>query len=108
ILLTPKRFLRTASLAVRIACALALVTILGSSFSIPRLLLSANPPDYTRYLPPVWFLDLHQSIIGRGSPFSGSPTFAVEITSGMLVFALGIYALTYYRQFTRIPEETAV
>jgi hypothetical protein len=108
LLVVPRRYLRSASLIVRIACALALIAILGSAFSIPGKLLAFAPPEYTAYLPPVWFLDLHQFVVGRGSPFSGSPYFALEVTIGAFVLAMVLYALTYYRQFRRIPEANAV
>jgi hypothetical protein len=108
LLLSPQRYLRTVSLAVRIFFAVALVGILGSAFSLPRLLLSGKPPKWSVYLPSVWFLDLHQYILGRGAPFTGSGIFAVEITFTVLPVAIAIYSMTYYRQFTRIPEQTAV
>ncbi len=108
LLIVPRRYVQTASLIVRVGCALLLVAILGSAFSIPRLLLTYPPPDFTAYLPPVWFLDLHQFIIGRGAPFTGSAVFAIEMTVVAFFVALGTYALTYYRQFTRIPEQTGV
>jgi hypothetical protein len=101
----PQRFLRAASLVVRIASAVVLVSILGSSFSVPRLLLAADPPSLAAWLPPVWFLDLHQYVIGRGAPFTGSPFFAVEITLAAFLFSLAIYTLTYYRQITRVQEQ---
>ena len=50
-LAVPRRYLRGASLIVRIASALGLVAILGSAFSVPRLLLSNRPPDYLSYIP---------------------------------------------------------
>src|SRR5215472_13530931 len=108
LLIVPQRYLRTVSLAVRIGFALLLVSILGSAFSIPRLLLSGEPPAWAAYVPPVWFLDLHQYIIGRGAPFTGSGVFAIEVTFAMFATSMAIYALTYYRHFTRIPEQNAI
>src|SRR5262249_60366021 len=84
------------------------IAVLASAFSLPKLLLADSPPEWTAYVPPVWFLDLHQFVIGRGAPFSGSAVFPIEATFAVFTFAMAIYALTYYRQFTRIPEQTAI
>jgi hypothetical protein len=108
LLVVPRRFLRAASLAVRIASAIVLVSILGSSFSVPRLLLAADPPSFAAWLPPVWFLDLHQAVIGRGAPFTGSSSFAVVITFAAFSFSQAIYALTYYRQIVRVQEQDSL
>jgi hypothetical protein len=108
LIIAPQRYLRRISLGVRILFSLGLVGILGSAFSVPRLLLSTEPPQWVSYIPSVWFLDLQQWILGRGAPFTGSGVFAIEITFVLFAGSLGIYALTYYRQFKRIPEETAV
>jgi hypothetical protein len=75
---------------------------------LPRLLLSASPPEWAGYVPAVWFLDLHQFVVGRGAPFSGSAVFPVVVTLALFVFAIAVYAATYYRQFSRIPEQTAL
>jgi len=108
LLIAPRRYMRTASMIVRICCSLGLVAILGSAFGVPRMLLSTRPPAWTSYVPPVWFLDLHQYVIGRGAPFSGSAAFAAEMTILAFIAAMAAYALTYFRQFSRIPEQTAV
>src|SRR5439155_11115412 len=99
---------RGASLLVRIGCAVVLIAAFASAFSLPSLLLSDSAPVWTAYVPSVWFLDLHQFVIGRGAPFSGSAVFPIEATFAVFVFSMAIYALTYYRQFRRIPEQTAV
>jgi len=108
VLLAPRRYVRIVSLAVRISCALALVAVLASAFSLPRLLLSAEPPKYLAYIPSVWFLDLQQVLLGRSAAYTGSGMLAVEITAGLFVLSLVLYALTYHRLFTRIPETNAV
>jgi len=108
LLVVPQRYLRRVSLSVRILAALALIAILGSAFSIPPLIMSNHPPAFAQWLPTVWFLDMQQAIIGRGAPFTGSGFFGVEVTVGLFLFALAVYGLTYYHQFTRIPEQTSV
>ncbi len=108
ILLAPQRYFRTASLLVRIVCAVLLIAMLASAFSLPGRLLNDTAPEWAAYLPVVWFLDLHQFVVGRGAPFSGSAVFPIEATFAVFAFSMVVYALTYYRQFTRIPEQTAV
>ncbi|MBI4475389.1 MAG: hypothetical protein HY646_22180, partial [Acidobacteria bacterium] len=53
LLVTPMRYLRQVSLAVRIMAGFGLVTILGSAFTVPPLLLSGRPPDFLTYVPSV-------------------------------------------------------
>ena len=108
VLLTPRRYVRIVSLAVRISCTLALVAVLASAFSLPRLLLSSEPPKYLAYIPSVWFLDMQQVLLGRDALYTGSGMLAVEITAGLFVLSVLFYALTYRRLFTRIPETNAV
>src|SRR5262245_58600929 len=88
LLLTPQRYIRIVSLAVRILCALALVAVLASAFSLPRPLLSAGPPEYLAYIPSVWFLDLQQMLLGRNAPYSGSGMLALEMTAALFVLSL--------------------
>jgi hypothetical protein len=107
-LLMPKAYFRQASLLVRAGCSFLLMATLGSAFTLPRQLLSKTPPDWAAYMPSVWFLDLHQFVVGRGAPFSGSAVFPIALTLGVFVFSIAVYAATYYRQFSRIPEQTAL
>jgi hypothetical protein len=88
-LAVPRRYLRGASLIVRIASALGLVAILGSAFSVPRLLLSNRPPDYLSYIPSVWFLELHQGMLARGAlTQTGTAVLALQVTAAAFVVAL--------------------
>ena len=107
-LVTPRRFLQKASLLVRITCALGLVAILGSAFTIPLTLLSPEPPNWLSYLPPVWFLELNQALLNQGRALTGTAIWSVEAVVGVFILAIGIYAATYRRQFMRIPEQTGL
>jgi hypothetical protein len=107
-LLVPQRFVRRASLFVRIGCALILVSILGTSFSVPLLLISNRPPEFLAYLPSVWFLDLHQALLDLGTPLTGTAVFSLQVTATALVSAILLYALTYRRHYTRIPEQSGI
>jgi hypothetical protein len=108
VLVVPKGSARSASVVARIICALGLAGILATAFTIPRLLLSDNIPHYAMYLPPVWFLDLHQTLISEGTPRTGMGIACLKISAATFVVALGVYSLTYYRQYMRIPEQNGL
>jgi hypothetical protein len=57
-----------------------------------------------RYVPSVWFLDLNQLLLARGSQQLGKGQFCLGITAVTLVLSIAVYALTYYREYMRIPE----
>jgi len=108
VLVAPKRSSRSASVVARIICALGLAGILATAFTVPRLLLSDSIPHYAMYLPPVWFLDLHQTLISKGTPRTGMGIACLEICAATFVVALVVYSLTYYRQYMRIPEQSGL
>jgi hypothetical protein len=108
ILVTPKPLFRTVSLAVRILGSFGLVAILASEFTLPRQLLSSAIPSYARYVPSVWFLDLQQTVLSRGTPLTGTGLFGLQITIAVFVLAMAAYAAAYYREYVRIPEQTGV
>jgi len=108
IMIVPRRFVRAASLGVRIACALGLAGMLASVFTMPGILQRRTLPDYVYYTPSVWFLDLHQTLLIDGTVQSGTGIFAVEITFAIVVVAIAVYALTYYREYMRIPERSGL
>jgi hypothetical protein len=108
IMIVPKRFVRIASLTVRIMCVLGLAGMLASVFTMPGFLQAARLPRYVYYIPAVWFLDLHQTLLIEGRVETGTGMFAVEITAILFILAIGIYALTYYREYMRIPERSGL
>jgi hypothetical protein len=108
IMIVPKRFVRTASLLVRITCVLGLAGMLASVFTMPGILQSARLPGYVYYVPSVWFLDLHQTLLIDGTVQTGTGIFAVEITAILFILAIVVYALTYYREYMRIPERSGL
>jgi hypothetical protein len=108
IMVMPKRFVRTASLVVRISCVLGLAGMLASVFTMPGILQAARIPGYVYYVPSVWFLDLHQTLLVEGTVQTGTGIFAVEITAALFVLAIAVYALTYYREYMRIPERSSL
>jgi hypothetical protein len=108
IMIAPKRFVRTASLLVRIMCVLGLAGMLASVFTMPGILQASRLPGYVYYVPSVWFLDLHQSLLIEGTVQTGTGIFAVEITAVLFILAIAVYALTYYREYMRIPERSGL
>ena len=108
IMIVPKRFVRTASLLVRITCVLGLAGMLASVFTMPGILQAARLPGYVYYVPSVWFLDLHQTLLIDGTVQTGTGIFAVEITAIVFILAIALYALTYYREYMRIPERSGM
>ena len=108
IMIAPKRFVRAASLLVRITCVLGLAGMLASVFTMPGILQAARLPGYVYYVPSVWFLDLHQTLLIDGTVQTGTGIFAVEITAILFILAIVVYALTYYREYTRIPERSGM
>jgi hypothetical protein len=108
IMIVPKRFVRVASLVVRITCVLGLAAMLASVFAMPGILQAARLPAYVYYVPSVWFLDLHQTLLINGTVQTGTGIFAVEITAVLFVLAIAVYALTYYREYMRIPERSGL
>jgi len=49
-MIVPKRFVRVASLVVRIACVLGLAGMLASVFTMPGILQAARLPGYVYYV----------------------------------------------------------
>src|SRR5262249_45518829 len=50
ILLAPQRYFRGLSLLVRIVCAVLLIAVFASAFSLPRLLLNDTAPEWAAYV----------------------------------------------------------
>jgi len=93
---------------VRISCALGLAGLLGTAFTLPRVLQSDSVPRYVSWIPSVWFLDLHQTMLVQGRPSIGMGVACLEITALTFVLAMMAYSLTYYREFMRIPERAGL
>jgi hypothetical protein len=84
-----------------------LLAILSTSFAVPPMLqkLQALSDSPLRFLPPVWFVALNQSMLGTVNPaLAGLSRFALEATAMAFVVALAAYGLSYRRCFTRSAE----
>lgn len=105
--LLPDRAFRKVSLYVRVLLLIGLLTLLCTSFAVPRLLpgLAAAPDSPLRWLPPVWFAALYQSMQHRAGPMLQSLAGrGLMATAAVFGFSLLSCALSYRRHFLRIPE----
>ena len=99
----PYAMFRRISLYVRSAIIAGLVALLSTSFAVPAMI--ETPESMVRFLPPVWFLGLCQSIRGRATPALALLGRVALIGSGVIIVAgLVVYILSYRRSFVRIPE----
>jgi hypothetical protein len=106
--MTPAKLFSRISLSIRFVLAVVLLTLFASSFTVPYLLtkLSVAEAHRVSVLPPVSFLGVARTVWlgGRGS-FSASMARAALFSLAGALFAAGIaYALSFRRNFLRIPE----
>jgi hypothetical protein len=103
--LLPHGPFRRISLYARSAIVACFVAILATSFTVPSGLRQIAGL-YTRFLPPVWFLGLAQSILnpGTGAYLTAMGRIAVIASEVVLVCSLATYAISYRNRFMRIAE----
>ena len=105
--LLPLRTFRKVSRYVRFAIITCLTAVLSTSFAVPPMIrsLTENSPTVLNLVPPLWFLALDQTLLGRGDPtLSSLSGWSVLATGVVLVCALATYALGYHRCFSRTAE----
>ena len=102
----PRAVFRAVSLYVRVAVIVYLIGLLVTASTVPHLLTAAHPPPlWVRLLPPVWFLGLARSLIGRSDGiFVPYAWIAIKAFAGVCLAALVLYALSYRRHFALVPE----
>lgn len=106
-LLLPYAMFRRVSLYFRALLITLLLAILSTSFAVPETLkhLSDGKHSAIRFLPPVWFLGICQTLRGRADAalveFGQVAIFAL---AAAFVLAVATYILCYRRCFMRIPE----
>jgi hypothetical protein len=103
----PFRTFRKSSQYVRFAIILVLMTALSTSFAVPPMIhaLAEDRHSLLRLLPTVWFLALFQSLLGGADTVLTSlGRTALAATCIGLVCAIGSYAFSYRRCFTRSSE----
>jgi hypothetical protein len=105
--LLPDNVFRRISIYVRVLVVVLLLGLLCSTFAVAPLLstLHAGAPSFLRWLPPVWFLGLARSILGKAdAPMAQMGTIGLWAVIAVSILAPLVYVLSYYRYFIRIPE----
>ena len=84
----------------------AMLILVVLSFSIDtRFLAVALRPPLSLWLPPVWFLGLHQNLVGDPDPVMAALAHRAETAFGIvLVLAVVCYAISYQRHRTLMVE----
>ncbi len=103
----PRRALRPVSMLARLLILMTLIAGLCTSFAVSPLIakLHADPHNWIRWMPPLWYLGLYQSLQGRAAPeFRGLVDFAWEAAGAVFLLALAFGSLSYTRYFQKIPE----
>ncbi|HYW42766.1 MAG TPA: hypothetical protein VE959_07915 [Bryobacteraceae bacterium] len=104
-LLRPRVFTRVTAYLQGFLLAVMLVLVV-LSFSIqPQIANAALRPEWSRWLPPVWFLGLHQAILGDPDPamqaLAHTARAALEIATAL---ALSLYLISYRRHRALLVE----
>ena len=105
----PNRLFRRVSVLVRLVLIVALIVLLCTNFAVLPAIrqLPSNPHSLVRFLPPVWYLGLYQSLQGRTNPpLVAAAWLGVKAVCGAFFLALAFSALSYRRYFMRIPESS--
>jgi hypothetical protein len=105
--LLPDSIFRRISIYVRVLVVILLLGLLCSTFAVAPLLstLHAGAPSFLRWLPPVWFLGLARTILGKAdAPMAQMGTIGLGALIAVSILAPLVYVLSYYRYFIRIPE----
>lgn len=105
--LLPDSIFRRISIYIRVLVVVLLLGLLCSTFAVAPLLstLHAGAPSFLRWLPPVWFLGLSRTILGRAdAAMAQMGTIGLWAVIAVAVLAPLVYVLSYYRYFIRIPE----
>lgn len=103
----PSQLFRRVSLYVRVAVVIAMLTLLSTTWAIPRIVLNSSSTGRSvlHWIPPVWFLGLARILFGKAEPqLVPLGTYGLKVLGITVVLAGVTYVLSYYRYFIRIPE----
>jgi len=95
----------------RTGIVMGLVTMLSTSFAVPVMLRQLSGADRLGlgWLPPIWFLGLGMSLLGKAdTSLAAVGRLALPSVGVVAVSALCVYGVGYQRHFVRIPELTDV
>jgi hypothetical protein len=99
---------RRFSLYFRSAIVTCLVAALATSFAVP-VGLRQLPNSFLRFIPPVWFLGLSQSLQhSANSHLVNMGQMAVIGFGCVLIGAVMVYTVSYRKMFMRIPETVGI
>jgi hypothetical protein len=107
----PRRVFTRISPYLRTGIVVALMTMLSTSFAVPVMLRQLSGADRfgVGWLPPVWFLGLSMTLLGKAdASLAVVGRIALPSVGAAVVCALGVYGVGYRRHFLRIPELTDV
>ena len=105
----PHNAFRRISLYVRALIIVALLALLSSSFAVPLMIRRLPQHLWLKYLPPVWFVALCQSLRHRAPPaLAGLGKIVLPALGIALIISMAAYGLSYRRCFTKIPETTDI
>jgi hypothetical protein len=103
----PDSVFRRISIYLRVLAVVLLLGLLCSTFAVTPLLRTApgDPHSLLRWLPPMWFLGLSRTILGRANAMLAQMgIIGVRAIIAVTLLAPMVYVLSYYRYFIRIPE----
>ncbi|HLW98330.1 MAG TPA: hypothetical protein VKR82_06775 [Candidatus Acidoferrales bacterium] len=104
----PAAVFRRVSLIARFLIAVVLLGLLGSSFAVPRVIenMGRGALHRVKFLPPISFLGVAQSIWGRGEDADTTQMMhaAVGAVACAVLTAILAYAVSFRRSFLHIPE----
>jgi hypothetical protein len=99
------------SLYIRCTIVALLLAILSTNSAVPPKIpaLSENSNGWLKLFPPVWFVSLNQSLLGRANPAISALGERAWIATGVvLILAIIAYGLGYRRCFTYNAETIAL
>jgi hypothetical protein len=103
----PESVFRRISIYARVLVVILLLALLCTTIAVPPMLhaLPRNPHSILRWLPPVWFLGLSRTMMGKANTaLAQLGEVGVRAMIGVTLLAPMVYILSYYRYFIRIPE----
>jgi len=103
----PRRAFQATSSWVRGIMVVAFLMLLpgGEAAAVLLRQLALKPDSPLRWLPPVWFLGLYQSLQHRATPFlAEAGRFVLPATAVLFICVLAVYTLSYRRYFRAILE----
>ncbi|HKR97679.1 MAG TPA: hypothetical protein VJW55_20040, partial [Candidatus Angelobacter sp.] len=103
----PESLFRRISLYLRVGIVMLLLGLLCSTFVVPQLLrtLSSDAHPVLHWLPPVWFLGLLRTVLGKAdASMARLGTLGWQAMVCVSILAPAAYIASYYRYFIRIPE----